>query len=361
MRPSQFPPGIRRLSVGPLDQQPFSSFSHRLEEHKNFGDNPGALRMFAYVPPSMQPEAPLVVTLHGCGQTAANYEKGTGWTDLADQLGFAVLAPEQDRSNNINGCFNWFQVGDTARGHGEAASIHSMIEWMIQHRPVSRSQVFITGLSAGGAMTAAMLAAYPDVFAGGAIIAGLPFGAASNVPEAMNVMRHAPAKSARQWGDKVRGASLHEGVRPIISVWHGDADSTVHVSNSEASISQWIDVLGLELSDAQSEHFGDHQRSVWRARNGKVMLEAFRLSKMGHGAPVGGAPQQRYGQPGAYFIDIGISSTTHIAAFWGFAIKPVRNLSAAPADPGVHTWKSLPKNIGSTIAAALRSAGLLKS
>jgi len=317
--------------------------------------------MFAYVPSSMRPGAPLVVILHGCGQTAADYDKGTGWTDLADQLGFAILAPEQDRSNNINGCFNWFQVGDTARGHGEAASIHSMIEWMIEHHPVSRSQVFITGLSAGGAMTAAMLAAYPDVFAGGAIIAGLPLGAASNVPEALNVMRHAPAKSARQWGDKVRGASSHEGAWPIISVWHGDADATVHVSNGEASVSQWADVLGLELSAATTERFGDHRRTAWRGRDGKVVLEAFGLSTMGHGAPVGGALQQRYGGPGAYFIDIGISSTAHIAAFWGFAIKPVNNIGEAPAVPGAQSWKTLPKNITSTIAAALKSAGLLKS
>jgi len=360
MRPSQLLPDGWRGRVGPLNTSSFSSSSRRLKEHENFGDNPGALRMFAYTPSSMRLGAPLVVILHGCGQTAADYEKGTGWTELADLLGFGILAPEQIRSNNINGCFNWFQVGDTARGHGEAASIRSMIEWMIDHYPVNRSQVFITGLSAGGAMTAAMLAAYPEVFAGGAIIAGLPLGAASNVPEALNVMRQAPARPARQWGDNIRSASSHEGAWPIISIWHGDSDTTVHASNSEAAISQWADVHGLELSDAKPERIGDHLRTEWRARDGRVVLEAFSLSKMGHGAPVGGTPPLRYGELGPYFLDVGISSTAHIAAFWGFAIKRANNVGERPTVPSDQFWKTLPKNIAGTIAAALKSAGILK-
>ena len=43
-------------------------------------------------------------------------------------------------------------------------------------------------------MTAAMLATYPELFAGGAIIAGLPYGAAANVLEALEAMRSAPLR-----------------------------------------------------------------------------------------------------------------------------------------------------------------------
>ena len=45
--------------------------SSPLVEISGFGTNPGALKMFAYVPEQL-PRAPaLVVVLHGCGQTAA--------------------------------------------------------------------------------------------------------------------------------------------------------------------------------------------------------------------------------------------------------------------------------------------------
>src|SRR5581483_5875668 len=66
-----------------------------LTEVQAFGSNPGALRMFKYVPPSLPASAPLVVALHGCTQRASDYGDETGWTDLARRLQFALLLPEQ--------------------------------------------------------------------------------------------------------------------------------------------------------------------------------------------------------------------------------------------------------------------------
>ena len=115
-------------------------------------DNPGALRMLAFVPPGLAPGAPLVVVLHGCTQTAAGYDAAAGWSALATAHGFALLFPEQVRGNNANGCFNWFETGDSRRGGGEAASIaHAVAAAVAQHR-LDPARVFITGLSAGGAM-----------------------------------------------------------------------------------------------------------------------------------------------------------------------------------------------------------------
>jgi poly(hydroxyalkanoate) depolymerase family esterase len=67
--------------------------------------------------------------------------------------GFALLLPQQQRSNNPNGYFNWFQSGDIERGRGEALSIRQMVKKMVSDHGVDRTRVFVTGLSAGGAMT----------------------------------------------------------------------------------------------------------------------------------------------------------------------------------------------------------------
>jgi len=146
----------------------------RLRELTGFGANPGNLRMFAYAPKDLPPKAPLVIALHGCTQTAAEYDHGTGWSSLADSLGFAVVYPQQQPANNPKNCFSWFLPDDIARGHGEARSIREMVEYAIATFAADRRKVFVTGLSAGGAMASVMLATYPEVFAGGAIIAGLP-------------------------------------------------------------------------------------------------------------------------------------------------------------------------------------------
>jgi hypothetical protein len=139
----------------------------RLREVTGFGSNPGNLRMFAYVPDQPAGSPAIVVVLHGCLQTAAGYDYGAGWSTLAERYGFALLLPEQQTANNPQRCFNWFQREDSERDQGEALSIRHMVEHMIQTFGIDRSRVFVTGLSAGGAMTSVMLATYPEVFARG--------------------------------------------------------------------------------------------------------------------------------------------------------------------------------------------------
>ena len=160
----------------------------RLTEIAGFGSNPGNLRMLTYVPDSVSSSPALVVVLHGCTQTAAGYDHGSGWSALADRYGFVLLYAEQQEANNPKRCFNWFQPGDIERDQGETHSIRQMVEHAVRRHGVDRSRIFVTGLSAGGAMTSTMLATYPEVFAGGAIVAGLPYHCATSVPEAFECM-----------------------------------------------------------------------------------------------------------------------------------------------------------------------------
>ena len=159
-----------------------------LSEVTGFGSNPGNLRMFKYVPSGLPAGAPMVVALHGCAQSASSYDDETGWQLLADRYRFSLLLPQQQSANNSSSCFNWFEAGDTARGQGEALSIKQMVDRMIADHGVATSRVYVTGLSAGGAMTSVMLATYPDVFAGGAILSGLPYRCATTQTAAFSCM-----------------------------------------------------------------------------------------------------------------------------------------------------------------------------
>lgn len=296
----------------------------RLTLEPDFGDNPGALRMFRHVPDSAGPGAPLLVLLHGCTQTARGYDQGAGWSALAERFGFALLAPEQSRLNNPNGCLNWFLPEDTARGSGEAESIRQMVAHMLDTHGLDPARVFITGLSAGGAMTSAMLAAYPELFAGGAIIAGLPAGAASNLAEALAAMHRTSPRPPGSWGHAVRAASSHKGPWPRISVWHGDADATVAVSNMEAILEQWRDVHGLD-GTAQEDRDGSVTRRVWRDRRGAVLVEAYAIAGLGHGTPIKpGAGADAVGEAMPFMLDAGISSSHRIAEFFGLTAKPAQ-------------------------------------
>ncbi len=295
----------------------------RLREVSAFGANPGRLRMFTYLPERLPRSAPLVVVLHGCGQTASGYEIGGGWSELADRHGFALLAPEQSSANNANTCFNWFLPQDATRGEGEAASIQAMILHMLAEHALDRRRVFITGLSAGGAMTAVMLATYPDLFAGGAIIAGLPYGSAHGMQDALPAMFHPTSRPAAEWGDLVRAASPHKGPWPIVSIWHGEADRTVAPQNAAESLKQWLDVHGLAAAEPRSDTVDAVAHSAWRDRFGRVAVETYLVPDLGHGTPINPAANEGgVGLAAPHIIAGPISSSWHIAQGWGLASRP---------------------------------------
>jgi poly(hydroxyalkanoate) depolymerase family esterase len=303
-----------------------------LAEVGDFGSNPGSLRMFSYVPDTLQKRPALVVVLHGCGQTAAGYDVGTGWSTLASRYGFALLMPEQRASNNPNTCFNWFSPADTERDQGEARSIRQMIARMVRDYKIDSHRVYITGLSAGGAMTSVMLATYPEVFAGGAIIAGLPFGVASNVREALGAMMQPHVRSARQLGDLVRSASKYRGPWPKLSVWHGTSDRTVNPANADEIVKQWLDVHRLPAAPMTTGVVDGYPHRVWWNADGATAVESYAITDMGHGTPLGIAENdERYGSEGAFLIEAGISSSYHIANFFGLTGR-VGEPKAAVAD-----------------------------
>ena len=295
-----------------------------LAELTEFGNDPGNLRALCFVPEDLPRDgtAALVVALHGCTQTAAAYDRGCGWSVLAGREGFALLLPEQRRGNNQNLCFNWFEPGDVTRDRGEVASVRQMIAAAVERHGLDPRRVFVTGLSAGGAMTASLLAAYPEVFAGGAIVAGLPHGAAASVPEAFEAMRGNASRSARSWGDAVRAASpLAPGARrPPVSIWHGDGDATVLVDNAASLVAQWTDALGLDTAPDEVRTDGRHAHATWRDRDGRIAVERHIVAGMGHGVPLNpGEATGQVGVAGPFLLDVGLSSTLRIAEGWGLA------------------------------------------
>jgi poly(hydroxyalkanoate) depolymerase family esterase len=304
--------GARRRAAGP-DRRP-----SRLRELTGFGTNPGKLRMFAYAPDHLPPKAPLVVALHGCTQSADDFDLGAGWSSLADEAGFVVVYPQQQRANNQKNCFTWFLPEHTARGRGEALSIKQIVEHALANFDSDRSKVFITGFSAGGAMASIMLATYPEVFSGGAIIAGLPYGCANNMQQAFEAMFSDKCHPGHELGDRVRGASGNRGSWPKLSVWHGTSDPIVKSSNSEEIIRQWTNLHGLEHRLSYQESNGTHTRRVWSDSEGNPLIEAFSITSMAHGVPLSTqAGRESCGIPGPFFLDVGISSTHHIARFFG--------------------------------------------
>ena len=315
-----------------------------------------------------------MVVLHGCTQTAAGYDYHAGWSALAEKYAFVVLLPEQKRANNPNLCFNWFAPRDARRGRGEALSIAQMIETVHERHGTSRYRVFITGLSAGGAMTAAMLATYPEVFAGGAIIAGLPFGTANNVPQALERMRGHELPDQTRLASLVRSASGFAGPWPTLSVWHGTLDRTVAPANAKATIDQWRMLHGADEDPSKVETAGDHTRRVWFDPAGREVIEEYEVRGLSHGTPLSTLDPGSDETAGPHMLEAGISSTRLIAHFWGIdggngsnSASLQRRDQTCLREPASEIRQNVPPpsghshhDIATTIEKALRTAGLLR-
>jgi feruloyl esterase len=240
-----------------------------------------------------------------------------------------------------------------------------MIETMQKAHAIDPNRIFVTGLSAGGAMTSVMLATYPELFAAGAVLAGIAYGCASDVGGAFDCMGGRAHKDAEELASHVRRASPHRGPWPRVQVWQGSADQTVVPSNAEAIVRQWTHVHGLAPAPDRVDQVADHPRRVWLSAAGEPVVEQYTVTGMAHGVPLAGGGEDPLGTAGAHMLDVGLSSTGLIAAFFGIAPEPVHQpRPAAPRSAARrrHARKESPASdsVGRVIENALRAAGLMR-
>ena len=284
-----------------------------------FGDNPGELSASYFQPQMKKAPQAIVVLLHGCTQNAEKFAKDTGFIDLAQQYNFVLLLPQQNQTNNIKSCFNWFSVADNARDSGELLSIKNMLLTLQQQFSIKNN--YIAGFSAGGAMTAALLAHYPELFNGGAVVGGIPYPCADGLIKAIACMRNGPAQSIKELTEHVKKEQLNTIVKwPNLLVITGSQDKIVNPKNSHYLAKQWLDLKGLSKpSKHQKENITTTQ---WRNNQQKLQVELIEIANMGHAFSVN--PNLKNGGKEAKFINKSdISSAIASVNFWNI---PKNNL-----------------------------------
>ncbi len=270
-----------------------------IEHVRDFGENPGKLRMFRYVPENLDPDRryPLVLVLHGSMLSARSISRCGGWNKLADSLGILLVYPDQPLRNNLMTAFSFFSREKTGRGKGESASIRQMIAYMAAHYPLDTNRVFITGLSAGGAMANVMLNEYPDCFSAGVLIA-----APGVLPHDLN-----PDTG------KIRRVAVVQGTR----------DRTVHPGQADILMEQWTVKFGLDPQDTLSiPHYAGNPllSAVRYPREGTLRLLRLNAAKTGHVLLIDpGDAIDRGGTPTVWSKDIDFHLPYWIMEFFGIS------------------------------------------
>lgn len=198
--------------------------------------------------------------------------------EVADELGFLVLYPEQSASANIARCWNWHWPANQRRGSGEPSTIAALTRNVLTLCNGNPARVFIAGISAGGAAAAIVAAAYPDVYVAVGVHSGLSCGTISSLTQARLAMRQGPGTNPA-----VPPGNTPQPLPTI--VFHGDRDTTVHPSNADGFVQRLRRSSTPALAvptQGRSDRGRDFTRTTYRPRAGNVLLETWIVHGTGH-------------------------------------------------------------------------------
>ena len=263
----------------------------------------GARRYHLYIPPGLALKAdeklPLLVMLHGCGQTGGDLAAATRMNRLAARERFLVLYPEQERMANAHGCWNWFERRN-GKAQAEAATLLAAVDKVARRYPVDLARVAVAGLSAGASMAVLMAALYPQRFCAVAMHSGVAPGTAESAATALAAMH---GRRAAHLPEPL-GVSLNQGATPSVLplppllVLHGDADGVVSARNAAATALLWADALGARAGALRTLQRG--QRHAMRVTEfktrGRTVVALREVAGLAH-AWSGGVAQLPFSDP----------------------------------------------------------------
>jgi poly(hydroxyalkanoate) depolymerase family esterase len=266
---------------------PKAAQAAQLTQITNFGNNPGNLQMYVYVPDNVGPNPAIVVANHYCTGSAQAMYDGTQFDELAGQYGYIVVYPSVTRESK---CFDVASQASLSGTGGDSVSIKSMVDYALANYGADPNRIFATGISSGSMMTNVLLGVYPEVFKAGSSYAGVPFtcfattnGSEWNTDCATGTINRTP----QQWGDAVRNANPgYNGPWPRMQIFHGTEDEALYYPNFQEQIDQWTNVNGTDLTP----EYTDHPQSNWtRTRygsaGGQALVEAVSMQGVNHGLP----------------------------------------------------------------------------
>ena len=263
---------------------------------------PRRMTCWLFVPDASAPAVPascalpLVIMLHGCGQTASEFASGTRMNQLAVGHRFAVLYPEQSVRAHAQRCWPWYQRG-FQHGGNEIALVAGMIEKAMGRYGFDPTRVYVAGMSAGAAMAQTLALHRPDLIAAVASHSGPVFGVADSSISALSTMQHGAGNPVQPILELQRDQPDFPGMPALIM--QGTHDSLVRPVNAHQLVEQFrlLNRLMHETSEPARERAALGKNDAFRIndyRQGRQLLVRLcEVAHLGH-AWSGGDASLRY-------------------------------------------------------------------
>lgn len=282
--------------------------------------NGGALTGYYYWPataPLLDGKRALVLVLHGCAQTAANdviassSDAGYNWKAAADQYGAVILAP--NATGNLYGahCWDWAAT-NRSRSYGHNAVLLDLINRFVSNPQyaIDPKQIYVTGLSSGGAKTMVMGCVAPDIFAGIGINAGpaptVSTAQIGTVPS--GTTSSSVAGSCSSWA----GSNASHFATQVAGVVWGTNDYTVAQAYGPLNAAAMRQVYGGSYTKGAAVAVPTGGSNVpYLDSNGKLRTSEIVVTGMGHAWPAGTG-----GQNSNYVDATKVNYPAFVMDFW---------------------------------------------
>ena len=209
-----------------------------------------------YVPAKRQPNAPLVIALHGAGGHST--DQTPSFNTIADKEGFIVAYPQ--------GKDIYFPVfGGTVPGwdasgedNADVDFIKAVIADIADIYPVDHERIYCCGFSNGGMMTYALANACSNLFAAYASISGFPLNEFH--------LRYTSSRPV-----------------PFLHI-HGKNDDFVKYSLMPVIVDEMVARLGANPVPVTTTVSGRYTKSIYEATEGSFPYTYYEIDGMGHEA-----------------------------------------------------------------------------
>ncbi len=257
---------------------------------------------------------PLFVMLHGCGQNGQSMASASQMNQVAARERFLIVYPEQDRSANLHGCWNWFATR-SGQAQREADAILSVVDLIIQTQPVDTNRVALVGFSAGAGMAALLATRHPGRFRTLVMHSGIAPGVARSQAGALAAMRGRGPQALSL--PPLTAGSAGEPL-PSLLVIHGAGDHVVVPQNASDAAQRWAACEGAQSVSVRTVQRGARYPMTITdySEQRRLVVRHCLIKGLGH-AWSGGAANQANSDP---------KGPNAARMIWAFAASQFRGL-----------------------------------
>ena len=241
--------------------------------------------------PSLAGKRALMISMGGCGQQAKDsteFRDQSNWAHTAEEYGMVVAIPNApDGGVLAYGCWDYYGANHS-RLNRHNDNLLALVDNLLA-RPelnLDANQVYISGLSSGGAMVNVLLCLAPDVFAGGGNSAGPALGTTALqtvqvATDVSSVTHHCLNLAA----DKYQYLASQ-----IVSLVWGSEDAIANPNYGPIIAESFVDIYGSDVSNVANQHQADDysaEEILWSDSRGP-RVSMLQIDGLGHAWPAGG-------------------------------------------------------------------------